>query len=82
MLELLETPATPLADALDRLEQAVSPLVGIVRTAPAIMVAADEARLHAFACHVASAERTTGAPWGHAWHGRPPRPAHRRRPRI
>ena len=61
MLELLETPATPLADALDRLEQAVSPLVGIVRTAPAIMVAADEARLHAFACHVASAERTTGA---------------------
>jgi len=61
MLELLDTPATPVADALVRLEEAVSPLVGIVRVAPAIMVAADEARLHAFACHVASAARTTGA---------------------
>jgi ribosomal protein S12 methylthiotransferase accessory factor len=61
MLELLDSPATPVADALDRLEQAVSPLVGIVRVAPAIMVAADEARLHAFACQVASAARTTGS---------------------
>ena len=61
MLELLDTPATPVAEALVRLEQAVSPLVGIVRVAPAIMVAADEARLHAFACQVASAARTTGS---------------------
>ena len=61
MLELLESPATPVADALVRLEDAVSSLVGIVRVAPAIMVAADEARLHAFACQLASAARTTGA---------------------
>ena len=61
MLELLDTPATPVADALLRLEQAVSPLVGIVRVAPAIMWAADEPRLHAFACRLASATRTTGA---------------------
>ena len=61
MLELLDSHATPVADALVRLEQAVSPLVGIVRVAPAIMVAADEARLHAFACQVASAVRTTGS---------------------
>jgi ribosomal protein S12 methylthiotransferase accessory factor len=60
MLELLDSPATPLGDALVRLEQAVSPLVGIVRAAPAIMVAADEPRLHAFACQLASAARTTG----------------------
>jgi ribosomal protein S12 methylthiotransferase accessory factor len=61
MLELLDTPPTPVGDALVRLEQAVSPLVGIVRTAPTIMVAADEPCLHAFACQVASATRTTGA---------------------
>ena len=61
MLELLDTPATPLTDALVRLEQAVSPLVGIVRVAPALMVAADEARLYAFACQLASAAKTTGA---------------------
>ena len=61
MLELLDGPATPVADALVRLEQAVSPLVGLVRVAPAIMVAADEPRLYAFACQVASAAKTTGA---------------------
>ncbi len=61
MLELLDSPATPVADALVRLEEAVSPLVGIVRVASAIMVAADEARLHAFACQLASAAITTGA---------------------
>ena len=61
MLELLDGPATPVADALVRLEQAVSPLVGLVRVAPAIMAAADEPRLHAFACQVASAAKTTGA---------------------
>jgi ribosomal protein S12 methylthiotransferase accessory factor len=61
MLDLLDSPPTPVADALSRLEQAVSPLVGIVRVAPAIMVAADEARLHAFACQLASAARTTGS---------------------
>jgi ribosomal protein S12 methylthiotransferase accessory factor len=61
MRELFHTPATPVADALVRLEHAVSPLVGIVRVAPAIMAAADEARLYAFACHVASAAKTTGA---------------------
>ena len=61
MLELLDSPATPVADALVRLEEAVSSLVGIVRVASAIMVAADEARLHAFACQLASAAMTTGA---------------------
>jgi ribosomal protein S12 methylthiotransferase accessory factor len=61
MLELLDSPATPVAEALARLEDAVSPLVGIVRFAPAIMVAADEPPLHAFACQLASAARTTGA---------------------
>jgi ribosomal protein S12 methylthiotransferase accessory factor len=60
MLELLNSPATPVADALARLEDAVSPLVGIVRFAPTLMVAADEPRLHAFACELASAARTTG----------------------
>ncbi len=61
MLERLDSPATPVADALVRLEDAVSPLVGIVRVAPAIMGAADEPRLHAFACRLASAAKTTGA---------------------
>lgn len=61
MLELLDSPATPVADALVRLEEAVSPLVGIVRAAPAIMVAADEPPLHAFACQLASAAEITGA---------------------
>ena len=61
MLEALDTPATAVADALARLEQAVSPLVGIVRAAPAIVVAADEARLYGFACQLASAAKTTGA---------------------
>ena len=60
MLELLDSPPTPVADALARLEEAVSPLVGIVRFAPTLMVAADEPRLHAFACELASAARTTG----------------------
>jgi ribosomal protein S12 methylthiotransferase accessory factor len=60
MLELLDSPATPVADALARLEEAVSPLVGIVRFAPTLMVAADEARLHGFACELASAALTTG----------------------
>ena len=61
MLEQLDTPVTPVGDALVKLEQAVSPLVGIVRVAPAIMVAADEARLYAYACQLASAAKTTGA---------------------
>jgi len=61
MLELLNTPATPLADALPRLEEAVSSLVGIVREAPRLMVAADEPRLHAFACNLASSVGTTGS---------------------
>jgi ribosomal protein S12 methylthiotransferase accessory factor len=60
MLELLDSPTTPVADALVRLEEAVSPLVGIVRFAPTLMIAADEPRLHAFACELASAAKTTG----------------------
>jgi ribosomal protein S12 methylthiotransferase accessory factor len=62
MLDLLDDAATPVGDALARLENAVSPLVGIVRVAPSIMVAADEPRLQAFACQLASAAMTTGAP--------------------
>jgi ribosomal protein S12 methylthiotransferase accessory factor len=62
MLDLLDDAVTPVAEALVMLEQAVSPLVGIVRVAPPTMVAADEPRLHGFACQLASTARTTGAP--------------------
>lgn len=64
MPALFDSPATPVAEALVRLEEAVSPLTGIVRFAPAIMVAADEPRLHAFACELASTAETTGADTG------------------
>ncbi len=61
MLDLLDSPPTPVDDSLARLEAAVSPLVGIVRDASPLMPAADEPRLHAFACALASSLGTTGA---------------------
>ena len=60
MQATLDEPFTPVADALDRLEAAVSPLSGIVRELSPAMWAADEPRLHAFSCELASSARTTG----------------------
>jgi ribosomal protein S12 methylthiotransferase accessory factor len=62
MPETLDSPFTPVADALARLEEAVSPLTGIVRELSPTMWAADEPRLHAFACALASSAVTTGYP--------------------
>jgi ribosomal protein S12 methylthiotransferase accessory factor len=58
---LLGTPFTPLADALGRLEDAVSPLVGIVTHSVGTMSAPDESPLPNCACELASATRTLGA---------------------
>lgn len=60
MLATLDSPFTPVADALARLEDAVSPLVGIVREISPAMWAADEPRLYSFACQLASSANTTG----------------------
>jgi ribosomal protein S12 methylthiotransferase accessory factor len=54
------TPFTPVAEALERLEAAVSPMVGIVREVAPAMWAPDEPRLHSFSCELASSLRTTG----------------------
>ena len=54
------TPFTPVVEALERLEGAVSPLVGIVREIAPAMWAPDEPRLHSFSCELASSLRTTG----------------------
>ena len=54
------TPFTPVVEALERLEAAVSPLVGIVREVAPAMWAPDEPRLHSFSCELASSLRTTG----------------------
>ncbi len=51
---------TPLSVALERLEDAVSPLVGIVRQTMRTMHAPDETRLPNSACDLASARRTLG----------------------
>jgi ribosomal protein S12 methylthiotransferase accessory factor len=55
-----DEPFTPVVEALERLEDAVSPLTGIVREVAPAMWAADEPRLHSFACELASSVRTTG----------------------
>ncbi len=55
-----DTPFTPVADALVRLDDAVTPLAGIVRELSPAMWAADEPRLHSFACALASSANTTG----------------------
>jgi ribosomal protein S12 methylthiotransferase accessory factor len=55
-------PFTPVVEALERLEGAVSPLVGIVREIAPAMWAPDEPRLHSFSCELASSLRTTGCP--------------------
>ena len=51
---------TPLSVALERLEDAVSPLVGIVRQTMRTMHAPDETCLPNSACDLASASRTLG----------------------
>lgn len=56
------TPFTPIPEALERLEAAVSPVVGIVRDVAPAMYAADEPRLYSFSCELASSVRTTGYP--------------------
>ena len=53
-------PFTPLSVALERLEGAVSPLVGIVRQTMRTMHAPDETCLPNSACDLASASRTLG----------------------
>jgi ribosomal protein S12 methylthiotransferase accessory factor len=53
---------TPLAEALERLEAAVSPLVGIVTQTVRTMHAPDETCIPNSACELASASRTLGAP--------------------
>jgi ribosomal protein S12 methylthiotransferase accessory factor len=58
---LADAPATPLAESLARLEQAVSPLTGIVRDVSQLMHGADEPRLAAFGCTLASGARTVGS---------------------
>jgi ribosomal protein S12 methylthiotransferase accessory factor len=60
VLATVDEPFTPPADSLARLEAAVSPLSGIVREVSQAMWAADEPRLHAFSCELASAAHTTG----------------------
>jgi ribosomal protein S12 methylthiotransferase accessory factor len=52
---------TPVAEALARLEQAVSPLVGIVSTVVRTTYAPDDARLAHWACAVSPAGRTLGS---------------------
>jgi ribosomal protein S12 methylthiotransferase accessory factor len=58
--ELAEFPPTCVEESLERLDRAVSPLVGIVRDVSQLMPAADEPRLTAFACALASSAATTG----------------------
>jgi ribosomal protein S12 methylthiotransferase accessory factor len=58
----LDNPFTPLDDALPRLEDAVSPLVGIVKGAISTTRTPDESGLPNCACALASATRPLGAP--------------------
>ena len=55
------TSFTPLADALERLEVAVSPLVGIVRQTVSTMHATDETGLANSACELAPTAATLGS---------------------
>jgi ribosomal protein S12 methylthiotransferase accessory factor len=56
----VQAEATLGAIGLERLEEAVSRLTGIVREVVPLMAAADESRLPAWACSLASASRTIG----------------------
>ena len=60
-MSLVRTPFTPLDAALERLEQVVSPLVGIVTQSVRAMHAPNESPLPSCACELASARRTLGA---------------------
>ena len=52
---------TPVDEALERLEDAVSPLVGIVTRTVSTTYTTDEASLPNCACELASGRRTLGA---------------------
>jgi ribosomal protein S12 methylthiotransferase accessory factor len=69
---------TRVEDALDRLEGAVSPLVGIVTHTVSTTHTTDEASLPNCACALASAERTLGAPTVEYGSGAHPDPRHAR----
>ena len=57
-----DRPFTPLAEALPRLEAALSPLVGIATGAVSTTHTPDESSLPNCACELASSRRTLGAP--------------------
>ena len=57
-----DRPFTPLAEALPRLEAALSPLVGIATGAVSTTYTTDESSLPNCACELASSRRTLGAP--------------------
>jgi ribosomal protein S12 methylthiotransferase accessory factor len=67
---------TPVEAALDRLEDAVSPRVGIVTHTVSTTHTTDEASLPNCACALASAERTLGAPTVEYGSGAHPDPRH------
>jgi ribosomal protein S12 methylthiotransferase accessory factor len=60
MPELADVAFTPLAESLDRLEDAVSPLVGIVSRVTSSTYSPEESGLAHVACRVASGLRTIG----------------------
>ena len=59
--DVLDRPFTSAAAALARLDQAVSPLVGIVSTAVRTTYAPDDSRLRHWACAVSPTGRTLGS---------------------
>jgi ribosomal protein S12 methylthiotransferase accessory factor len=73
---LSDEPFTPVECALERLEEAVSPLVGIVTRTMSTTYTTDEASLPNCAAELASAVRTLGGravEYGSGAHPRPPR---------
>jgi ribosomal protein S12 methylthiotransferase accessory factor len=75
---LPDEPFTPVESALERLEEAVSPLVGIVVRTMSTTYAADEASLPNCAAELASAVRTLGGRAVEHGSGANPRPARAR----
>jgi ribosomal protein S12 methylthiotransferase accessory factor len=59
-IQLAESPFTPVESALGRLEEAVSPLAGIVSAIVRTTHAPDDARLVHYACGLASTRRVLG----------------------
>lgn len=75
---LADPPFTPVESALDRLEEAVSPIVGIVTRTVSTTHTTDEASLPNCAGELASAQRTLGALAVEHGSGAHPRPARAR----